>query len=465
MTFWDQSRPAMATHLILTLLLLLFHLDLIHAASKQNGEQVNHLGFEFGGEYEFILDNRNRFSLGERKQDDFLRLDQELQLRTNYRHNDWISFLVEAKILGESELYDGGRSRQSIFRLERGETWISFDRLFASDLNFKVGRQTFEEPRRWWWDDDLDALRLRYRSDPWTIELGVAREVAPLSTLENFIDPENEGVIRVLGRIDWRYSSNHALGLFFLHQHDLSSAPAPGTLLNRNREDSSDARLWWGGLRAIGKEPVNGYGEVSYWADAAIVAGKEELVDFTGATKSKIRVDSRERRRVLGWAIDLGTRWASPLPLEPRFILGFALGSGDRSPDRGSDRSFRQTGLQSNDEQFRTYGELLRPELSNLGIPVFAVELPIFSKSHLEVAYRHFRQLYAAPFLRDGRLNTDPIGINKNIGQEWMIYFGIKEWENAELELVGAAFRAGNAYGSLSGQKAYSLFLKVIYEF
>ncbi len=455
----------MAARLILTLLFLLVRLEPVNAAAKQNDEEANRRGFEFGGEYELISDNRNRFFLGERKQDNFLRLDQELQLRAKYRHNGWISVLVEGKILGESELYDGGHSRQSVFRLERGETWVRFEKLFAADVSLKVGRQTFEEPRRWWWDDDLDALQLRYRGDSWSYEFGIAREMAPLSTLESFIDPENENVIRVLGRLDWRYASNHALALFFLHQNDLSSTPSPGATLNRNREDSSDARLWWAGLRAIGMAPVNGYGEVFYWADTAIVAGKEKLLDFTSATDRKIRVDSRDRRKVLGWAIDLGTRWASPLPLDPLFTTGFALASGDRNPDRGRDQSFRQTGLQSNDEQFRTYGELLRPELSNLFIPVFAVEFPIFSKSHLEFAYRHFRQLYAVPFLRDARLQADPRGIKKNIGQEWMIYFGIKEWENAELELVGAAFRAGNAYGSSSGQKAYSLFLKMTYEF
>jgi hypothetical protein len=93
------------------------------------------------------------------------------------------------------------------------------------------------------------------------------------------------------------------------------------------------------------------------------------------------------------------------------------------------------------------------------------VQFPIFLRSHVEFAYRHFRQINAAPFVREGRLETEPNGIDKNIGQEWMIYFGIKEWKNTELELVGAVFRAGNAYGNLSGHKAYTLFLKVTYEF
>jgi hypothetical protein len=147
------------------------------------------------------------------------------------------------------------------------------------------------------------------------------------------------------------------------------------------------------------------------------------------------------------------------------FTLGYAVGSGDKNPEGGPDRAFRQTGLQANDEEFRTYGELLRPELSNLSIPILAIQFPILSKSHVEFAYRHFRQLYAVPFLRDARIEAEPNGINKNIGQEWMLYSVLKEWKKIEIELVGAAFRAGHAYGTLSGKMAYSLFTKWTFEF
>lgn len=166
-----------------------------------------------------------------------------------------------------------------------------------------------------------------------------------------------------------------------------------------------------------------------------------------------------------GWGFDLGGRWAAPLPGRPVFILGYALGSGDRRPDKGSDRGFRQTGLQSTDEEFRTYGDLLRPELSNLSVAVLAVEFPIFSDSRVEFAYRHFRQQHPTPFLRDARIEAEPTGKSRNIGQEWMLLFGIKEWEDFEIELVGAAFRAGHAYGEVSGKIAYSVFMKFTYGF
>jgi hypothetical protein len=419
---------------------------------------------EIEAEYEIKLDFRKNFALDRPNRDDLLRFDQEFQLRSLYRFNDWISALLEGKVIGEHQLYTGGRGRRSEVEPERGETWVRFENLFRRDLSLKVGRQNFEEPRRWWWDDDLDALTIRYRGDPWQFEFGVGEEAPRKSLLEDY-EPENKGVLRVLARTNWSYFKEHAIDLFFLHQHDHSPTQRVGTLVNTDREDPSDARLWWGGLRASGREPLPQDNELSYWADLALVYGQEKLLDFEDVGGNKSTVVAGQKQRVRGWAIDVGARWDTQLPGRPLFTLGYAIGSGDRAPNTGTDRSFRQTGLQSNDEEFRTYGELLRPELSNLSIPLLAVQFPILFRSHVEFAYRHFRQVHAAPFLRDARIEADPNGNNKNIGHEWMLYALIKRWKNLEIELAGAAFKAGNAYGALSGKLAYSFFTKVTYGF
>ncbi len=428
----------------------------------KNGEPSS---WDIEGEYEVKLDYRKNFALDRRNRDDLLRFDQEFQLRWSYRYNDWISFLLEGKLIGEHQLYTGGGGRRSEFEPERGETWVRFDQLFGRDLSVKLGRQNFEEPRRWWWDDDLDAASMRYRGDSWFFELGAGRELPRKSLREDFSDPENEGVVRGLARANWRYLKNHGLDLFFLHHNDQSRTPSVGSLVKADREDDSDAKLWWSGIRASGSEPAAAYGELSYWADTALVLGKETFLEFDSAPGNRQVVTSRKRRRVRGWALDLGVRWASQLPAEPLFTLGYAVGSGDKKSETGPDRAFRQTGLQSSDEEFRIYGELLQPELSNLSIPVVAVQFPIFSRSYIEFAYRHFRQVHAAPFVRDGRIDADPTGIKKNIGQEWMLYSLIKQWKNIEIELAGAAFRSGNAYGALSGKMAYSFFTQLTYEF
>ena len=441
-------------------LILLFCLVL--AIGSATGQQP---AWDIEGEYEIKLDYQKNFALDRRNRDDLFRFDQEFQLRWSYRPKDWISVLLEGKLLGEHQLYTGGGGRRSEFDPERGETWIRFDNLLVRDLTLKLGRQNFEEPRRWWWDDDLDAAGLRYRHGSGVFEFGFGRELPRKSLREKFSDPEHEGVFRVLARANWLYLNNHGLDLFSLYHDDRSRTPSVGAFVSPDSEDPSDARLWWGGIRASGSE-TGAYGEFSYWADAAIVLGNEKLLELAGAPGNPQVVTSRRKQRVRGWAFDSGLRWDSPLPAEPLFTLGYAVGSGDKTQESGSDRAFRQTGLESNDEEFRTYGEILRPELSNLSIPVVAVPLPILSNTYVEFAYRHFRQIHAAPFVRgEARIEAEPNGIKKNIGQEWMLYSLIKEWKKIEIELVGAAFRAGNAYGALSGKMAYSLFTKITFEF
>jgi alginate production protein len=433
-------------------------------ADKDGGSAPSSWNIE--GEYEVKLDYRKNFALDRRNRDDLFRFDQEFELRWSYRYNDWIRVLIEGKLLGEHQLYTGGGGRRSEFDPERGETWVRFDNLFGRDLSLKLGRQNFEEPRRWWWDDDLDAAGMRYRGGSWFFELGAGRELPWKSLREKISEPEDEGVFRVLARANWLYFKNHGVDVFFLHHDDRSATPSIGAIVKPDLEDPSDARLWWGGIRASGSETGAAYGDVSYWADGAIVVGKEKLLELADVPGNREVVTSRRKQRVRGWAFDLGVRWDSQLPGEPLFTVGYAVGSGDKNPERGSDRAFRQTRLQSTDEEFRTYGEILQPELSNLSIPVVAVRFPIFSKTYVEFAYRHFRQLHAAPFLRgEARIEAEPNGINKNIGQEWMLYSLIKQWKKLEIELVGAAFRSGNAYGPLSGKMAYSLFTKITYEF
>ena len=74
-----------------------------------------------------------------------------------------------------------------------------------------------------------------------------------------------------LARANWRYTAGHAIDWFFLHHRDSSLTPIVGASVRASREDDSDAKLWWGGLRASGKDPFDGIGELSYWADLALV--------------------------------------------------------------------------------------------------------------------------------------------------------------------------------------------------
>jgi hypothetical protein len=156
---------------------------------------------------------------------------------------------------------------------------------------------------------------------------------------------------------------------------------------------------------------------------------------------------------------------------KPSITLGYAVGSGNPDPDSSTDRSFRQTGLHNNNgrfwgvDNFRYYGELLRPELSNLHVLTLSVGLPLLRNSSVEVVYHRYWQDHATPFMKDARIKATPNGKDNDIGQEWNVVVGIEEWKHVELELVAALLRSGNAYGSLSGENAGYMSLVFTYNF
>jgi len=137
----------------------------------------------------------------------------------------------------------------------------------------------------------------------------------------------------------------------------------------------------------------------------------------------------------------------------------------------GRDDAFRQTGLQNNNtrfrgvDRFRVYGELLQPELSNLSIWTVALGKELGNDRSVELVYHRYRQRHASDELRDVRIDADLTGASTDVGEEIDLVFGIEQWKHIELELIGAGFRAGDAYGESAGDWAYALYGKLNYNF
>lgn len=427
-----------------------------------------------GGEVSTRGRYRGNFELRDRAQDDIFRFDQKLELELFYPLTDRLLLFVEGKVGYSSDLFAEDGDTDLEMAWERGHTWLYAANLFNTNFSLQIGRQNFQEEREWWWDRGLDALRLHYDRPLFHAELGLAQELAATSTekvRKGRIDPKDKDVLRLLGHTAWSWAEDQRLDTFFLYHHDHSRRPSLGQLIGENREDNSDANLVWLGAQASGEWDLHDWGELAYVFQGAWVGGKERVFEFDENDDDQNSVESRSKRHVTGWAFDSSLTWKMPFAFDPSLTLGYAFGSGDRKPERGTDRSFRQTGLQDNNDRFsgvdsfRYYGELLRPELSNLHLWTASLGFPLLRSSSVEFVYHFYQQVYAAPFLRDARLKTRPLGRNRTIGQEWNLVLGLEEWEHIEIELVLALFRAGSAFGPLAGQTAYGQFFNIDYNF
>lgn len=425
-----------------------------------------------GGEYELKPRYRNNFDLD--PEDDYrrFRLDQNFDLELFYEiRHDLFAFL-EAKARRRDDWDLAADEHESDSALERGQTWLYAGDMFGTPFSLQIGRQNIREKRGWWWDEDLDSVRVFYHSPSSTLEweLAAAEQIAPLSVRED-VDPELDDVRRVLGQLTWHWDRKQRIEFFFLHQNDYSKAPRIDAIVPEVSEDESDAQLTWVGLRALGRWKVKPLGRFYYWFESALVDGKEKLIDFDDAGDGMSIVDEVFDPDVRGWALDIGATWQLHKDRGLAVTFGFAHGSGDADPEDGTDRAFRQSGLHDNKgkfrgvNRFRYYGELTRPELSNLNVYTAAVGSRFWKKSSWELVYHHYQQVEAADFVRDSRIRTRPLGTDRHLGDEIDIVFGFEEWKHLEIDLVGAVFRAGDAYGPNAGERAYNVILQFDYDF
>lgn len=414
------------------------------------------------GEYELSPGYLRRRVLGDAAdQPDRFLLEQGLEAEAFYSFGPPISLFAQLRVGMEDDLLSGTFEEISELFVERGEMWLYSEN---SHLKLDLGRLHFEDERRWWWDDELDACRVAYETETFDIALALARELGPSRSDRSTVDPQHERVLRLIGEASWAFRPNHAIELFLLRQDDYSPADPLGQVVPFERQDESDARLTWLGARLLGVFDLRSRGILGYWLDTALVRGEEQLVEFEELSPQLSVVQGAVHQDVSGWGLDAGLNWILPMAWEPRLFAGYAFGSGDATPEAGTDRSFRQSGVQANEagfggvERFAHYGILLAPELSNLGILTLGGGFSFLRSSSLDLVYHHYRLDEPAVFLRDARLELTLTGENRDLGNEFDVVLALEEWERLEFELSASAFRAGRAFGEERGTWSYGGF-------
>ncbi len=414
------------------------------------------------GEYELSPGYLRRRVLGDAAdQPDRFLLEQGLEAEAFYSFGPPISLFAQLRVGMEEDLLSDTFEEISELFVERGEMWLYSEN---SHLKLDLGRLHFEDERRWWWDDELDACRVAYETETFDITLALARELGPSRSDRSTVDPQHERVLRLIGEASWAFRPNHAIELFLLRQDDYSPADPLGQVVPFERQDESDARLTWLGARLLGVFDLRLRGILGYWLDTALVHGEERLVELAELSPQLSVVQGAVHQDVSGWGLDAGLNWILPMAWEPRLFAGYAFGSGDATPEAGTDRSFRQTGLQANEagfggrERFAHYGILLAPELSNLGILTLGGGLSFLRSSSLDLVYHHYRLDEPAVFLRDARLELTLTGENRELGNEFDVVLALEEWERLEFELSASAFRTGRAFGEEQDTWSYGGF-------
>jgi len=407
-----------------------------------------------GGEYEVEFSYLRRRVKDEEGRPDRSLMEHALEVEAFYSLGEPLSFFVQGQTILEGDPDPQRESYDSYF--ERGEMWIASEDIAGSDVSLDFGRLDFEDERRWWWDDELDAVRLTWEpAEEVEIALALAQELLSERSDRDYIDPDQKDVLRLIGQASWGWRADHVLELFAVYQDDRSPSQL-GDHVSEDRADDSDADLAWLGARAMGVFGLGSRGLLGYWLDTALARGNErELVDRDEVS------EAIEHHDISGTAFDVGASWILPFECDPRLFGGYARGS----------REFRQTQLQADEagfggvERFPSYGILLDPELSNLSVVTAGVGVSLLRSSSLDLVYHHYQRGDPERGLRDEDLDATLDERHHDLGHGVDLVLALEEWERLEFTFALAALRAGDAFTERPGTWSYGGFGAVRYAF
>jgi hypothetical protein len=351
-----------------------------------------------------------------------------------YRPTDWLETTVELQAEKEFVVH-----QERVLTLPNGTVELAAPRHtsflvdqfhftlkgFTAPFEISFGRKGFEDERRSLLDSSMDAVSVLLRQGRFAglALLGrMARwswDAAPHST------QDRDRIDTFYSYGDYRASDDVKLAAYGILRHDRDPLTTEGTPITM-------------GMRVFGTPSP----DVNYWADIAYQGGHDELA-----------------RQINARQYDFGvTRRFFDVPLNPSLTLGWAMGSGDANPDDRKNNKFRPTTLGSNERrfagipQFKVFGEVLDPELSNVKIFTVGLGIKPDPQFSVDVVWHGYR-LHKVQDAFESALTAEPNQIDshlsKDLGTEWDIVLGFRNFVGVRrltLDFRMGWFRPGKAY-------------------
>ena len=280
----------------------------------------------------------------------------------------------------------------------------------------QVGRQRFIDSRRWLFNENMDAIRLGYQYEQFSVELSVSQlNLVQRNLLRREAEEDEEGFVNYYAYADYKFGKKNHIGLFALYQDQQRLGTAQPITV---------------GLQTSGRL----FDNLKYWLQTAAVRGSDG------------------GQRIRGEAIDVGLTQVFDRAWEPSLTIGYAYGTGDSDPNDNVDARFRQTGFQGNSDKlngvarFKYYGEVLDPRLTNLMVFTGGVGIKPISKTSFDLVYHYYLQDHASKRIGGSDLDTDPTGLSKHIGSEVDLVVGYQGIPHLQTKFVLGYFFPGKAF-------------------
>ncbi len=356
----------------------------------------------FGGKLKLEYELDKNFDLDDARGDGRSTIEPKLSVAVSVDPNSTFQAFLNLELFRKFALEEEGKKRARRTELELKEAFIAFKEL-GDGLSFRVGRQRFVDDRQWLYDEELDAARAFYRVARLSLQASASRKDLVDRDLLNGESRERINNYLLYGR--------YALG---------TGIDIAGYGLVRDDRSAAREDLAFIGLHSSGEIVDN----LDHWLELAYARGREGS------------------KRTRGIGADAGATYGFDTLLRPSVTIAYAFGDG----------GFRQTGLQDNSGRFKGvvnfkyYGELLDPELSNLSIFTGGVGVRPTRRSSIDLVYHYYLQDDASTRIRDSEITARPAGRSKRLGSEADLILGYRELRNVTAKLALAYFIPGNAF-------------------
>ncbi len=361
--------------------------------------------YSYGSESE--VNYHNNYDFNDSLSDEFFSITPELNFELTYRPTDWFETTWQASISDELVI-----KQTNPLTLPNGDVEFPEDQTLSllidqgyitisniiDPLKMTIGRKLLEDQRHWLYDTSLDLVMLEWKEGFFTTALSYSRQEA--FDGDFLISQESSKINNFLIETRYRGIEDHTFSAFHLRQ--------------RNHAESKETPKFLG-LQLVG----NPNKHLSYWGEFATVRGRDE-----------------EGRNLKGYGGDIGLILKKGGKFNPNLTLGYAYGSGGDSNGNIENQSFRQTGLHSNEakfagvSEFKTYGEVLDPDLSNIEILTLGMGFYPQSNATLDVVYHQYRQNTPGSQLQDGNitatLDRDAGVTSHDLGKGLDIILGVR---------------------------------------
>jgi|GEM_PF-491059 alginate production protein len=365
-----------------------------------------------GGELQLSSELRDQFELDADVDRDISTVDLQLTLEARWTIDTNLLLYAKGATSRDAVIFDQDRDLDGGEDTRLTEAFLLYD---LPDLPFSVqaGRQRFDDAKEWLYDAELDGGRIAWAHEGWQAEYSYSELIAD--------DRGFEDLSYQLFRLRYEYARRSAVAFHIVDVRDDSLA---------------DQSPFYFGLTTVGRWKGDEH-YLRYWAQYAFADG------VTGVEKLEAH------------ALDVGgaVQWRRA-PYEPYLFAGYAWGSGDDDPDDGINREFRQSGLQDNNDKvfgvasYRYYGEMFRPELSNMEIWTLGVGLRPNDLWSVDLVFHRYAQDVAATTIRESRLRRSPLGLDRDLGTEVDLVIGASGlWGAWGLEIDFGHFMPGDAFG------------------